>query len=424
MRGLARLPRYRDPITCNVARLLLRSLQTQHRAPTSTAVELEARFGRQLAAVSPRRFEFPVATATTAIIDSVHQHLVTFESGVTPPVMQGVMMALLEKGFASPSDFSANWPMFAQEDVVLASSRSRRLMCAFGPLAEMQRRSRATMAAVSRDGGGVSGNTTAPLSSSSSSSFVELKNPFELTYGVMVQSAVEKKRAALLDVCCPGWCADLRLALATEQCVPLEPGEALERTPEVVRYRSRSTFPIGSFFTVHLTRTVMQLDTWWHPSLNVDSYCSPSDAARAGVGTVLPTPALFKSAAADRSIRRSFKTGRSRDVQRNVTSQLVDEVEVEVNVKAVLRAWKKVYGGAAASAYLSSASLVSTTVAGTAISESFASPLSAVGADAEQPTNDEVRGLVLAEREDPFLLRVAEDYMALLQYLGRLRVCE
>ncbi|KPA77202.1 hypothetical protein ABB37_07115 [Leptomonas pyrrhocoris] len=398
MRELAQLPRYRDPITRSVARLLLRSLQEQHRAPSSTVIEFEARFGQQVGLSSTHRHEFPVAVATTAVIDSLHNNLYTFESGVTRPIMAGVELALMRHGIASSSDIHDRGPRYAVDGVTLSWGSEKRLLCDTGTLVEMQHRAR-------RAGG--SG------SNASSSSPVELRNPFLFQYAILMQSAWEKKRIARADVCCPGWCADLRFSVAAEVAIPIDPFEMVATPPELMRYRNRASLPVSPFFTIYLTQSLTSYDLLWHPSHSLSTFCRPSDVARLGRGTVIPTPAPFLT----RHSRKRKTYARQSGLRSPATSPShVHEIEVEVNVKAVLQAWKKAYGGAAASAYLSSAELVSTTVAGTSHDIAPSAPLRA-----DQITDAEVRAFALAEREDPFLLRVAEEYMALLQFIGQLR---
>lgn len=411
MRGAQQFPRYRDPIARNVARLLLRSLQEQHRAPSSTVIEFEARFGQLVGQVHTRRYEFPVATATAAILDSLHSSLYTFEAGVTRSIMNGVELALLERRFAGPNDFRDAYSRYASDDVLFLLESGRRLNCAFGPLTDMQRRARSISVPI---GGSDASSSSSPLPSSP----VELRNPFAVLYGAMVHTAIDKRRVAHFDMCCPSWCADLRFVVSAEVESPVEPQEVLETLPSAIRFRNRATVPVTPFFKVHLTQSLTRNDLWWHPSHNIEMFCCASDVARAGAGTVIPVPQVFKS-----SLTEPFRKHVIDSSKPVVGPVNVQEIEVEVNVKALLQAWKKNYGRAAASAYLSSAALVSTTVAGTSMdlyspAPSPASPLN--GTDSF--TEAEVRACVLAEREDPFLLRVAEDYLALLQFLGQLRV--
>ncbi|KPI84530.1 hypothetical protein ABL78_6415 [Leptomonas seymouri] len=411
MRGIPPLPRYRDPITRSVARLLLRSLQEQHRAPSSVTIECEARFGQLVGLASTRRREFPLTTATAAIIDSLHSTLYSFEPGVARHTMAGVELALQEKGIASPSDFRSRAPRYAMEDVLLLGEKGTRVTCSFGTLMKMQQHAKTMW-----DGDGHR-STVSP-----SPPRTELSNPFSVYHAIVPQSMTAKHRIAFFDMCCPGWGADLRYSVASETALPMEPRDVVATLPQGVRYRNRVAFAVSPFFTVYLTYSLTRYDAWWHPSHSLHSFCRPSDVARLGKGTVIPVPPLFQS--------RDSETRQHHEYQRgnrtfNDVIPPTNEIEVEVNVNAVLQAWKRQYGGANASAYLSSAELVSTTIAGTSFDIPSSSQLPANAPLCSDASADaDVRAFALAEREDPFLLRVAEDYLALLQYLGQLRVTD
>lgn len=434
MKGLQQLPRYRDPIISNVARLLLRSLQEQHRAPSNTVIEMEGRLGQQVAQANMRRHEFPLATVTPTVLDTIHHGLFAFESGVTFTIMRGLELALIEKKFARSIDFSPSYPRYASEDVVFNLSSDRRLMASIGTLMEMLHRSQRNASAAksgssSDDGLHHTSSDSSPASSLCAAQPLKLKNPFSLLFGVAVTGALTKQTIARMDLCCPGWSADLRFSVAAETTSPPEPGEVLT-VPQFSRYRNRTSFPISPLFTLSLTRTITRYDTWWHPGHNIAAFCDPiRDAPHIGLGTILPSPPLFRDAdgLVPAQRRRSGSAAgsinfRSKD-RASASGAANYEVEVEVNVPALLQAWKRHYGGAAAATYLSSAELLHTTTAGTVFGRSGSfteSPLEDQQS-ADQLSAQDVRAFALAEREDPFLLRIAEDYMTVMQFVGQLR---
>ncbi|TPP53507.1 Iguana/Dzip1-like DAZ-interacting protein N-terminal family protein [Leishmania donovani] len=330
--NLQRVPRYRDPLVRNVARMLLRGLQEQHHTPSSTRLELEVRLGSILAHTRARQLDIPIAVASPALMDETARNVYQFHAGISHPLLHGMQAALLEA-----------------DGVKTAAS-----------------------------------NPEAPP-----------YNPLCLTQSITVLSAEKKGRLAMMDMCCPGWCADLRFALSKETAVPVELTDATKE------------------------RAIAR-DVWWYPPpavrsyLEMDAGASSSPAAVTGttvfgVGTVLPTPVLFYPEKAAGRIGRS-------DAETTI------EVEVEINLRALLREWKRVYGGAAASAYLSTSALVDTTCAGTSIAGDATLKPSIATATIDDVAD--MHATVLAEREDPYLLRVAEEVMAVVQLLTKVRVVE
>nr|CAJ2469512.1 unnamed protein product [Leishmania braziliensis] len=401
MRGLQRVPRYRDPLVRNVARVLLRGLQEQHHAPSLTRVELEVRLGSILAHTRARQLDIPIAVASPALIDATARNIYQFHAGISQPLLYGMQVALLEAGLAARHDMD---PQSGKVDVHVFLSNGKRLRCRYQRLHEVA----PTMRADSVKAPAL--NSEAPL-----------YNPLSLTHGITVLSAETKSRLAVVDMCCPGWCADVRFALSKEATVPVELTDATNERAKASRFRSRMCIPVGPFFSIQITQATLSQDVWWYPPPNMRSYLdkdvgAPSSPAAVtgtttfGVGSVIPTPALF------------FPERRAERVGRSDTQTATFEVEVEINLPALLREWKRMYGGAAASAYLSTSALVDTTCAGTAILGD---------ASLKPPTTMETRdddadmyATVLAEREDPYLLRVAEEVMAVVQLLTKVRVVE
>ncbi|KAG5483718.1 hypothetical protein LSCM4_04870 [Leishmania orientalis] len=401
MRGLQRVPRYRDPLVRNLARLLLRGLQEQHHAASSVKVELEARLGSILAHTRARQLDIPIAVASPALVDETARNIYQFHPGISQTLLQGMQVALLEAGLATRTDMNLHG---RKADVLLYLTNAKRLRCLYHLLhgEPTDKRADGAKAAAS--------NRQAPV-----------YHPLCCTQGITVMSAEMKKRLALMDMCCPGWCADVRFALSTETSVPIALTDATNETATSSRCRIRACLPVGPFFSLQMTQSTLIQDVWWYPPRSGSSYLEkdvslPSSSAAAtgttafGVGTMIPTPPLLIPE------RAAERVGWS-----DVGASSI-EVEVEVNLPALLREWKRVYGGAAVSAYLSTSELVHTTCAGTGLSSeaSLKPPLAMVTRDDDA----DVHAAVLAEREDPYLLRVAEDMMAVVQFLTKVRVAE
>ncbi|KAG5509379.1 hypothetical protein JKF63_06689 [Porcisia hertigi] len=408
MQGLRGVPRYRDPLVRNVARVLLRGLQEQHHAPSSTKVELEVRLGSILAHTRARQLDMPIAIASPALIDETARNVYQFQAGISQQLLQGMQLSLLEAGLAARKDMGIPG---GDNDVHLFLSNAKRLRCRY------QRLHDATVG-VRADG----------VQAAATYRDASLYNPLCLAQGVTVLSAEEKTRLAMVDMCCPGWCADVRFSLSAEKTVSVELTDATREVANASRYRVRACVPLGPFFSVQMTHSILNQDVWWYPPQSVRSFlekqvkASPSpspsssshavgaDTATFGVGTVIPTPVLFST---DKVVAR---------IGRNDLETTTTEVEVEVNLPALLRAWRRVYGGAAASVYLSTTALVDTTCAGTSMigngSLKPSVPSSTIDDDAD------MRAVVMAEREDPYLLRVAEDLMSVVQLLTKVRVAE
>ncbi|CAG9571227.1 conserved hypothetical protein [Leishmania major strain Friedlin] len=400
MRGLQRVPRYRDPLVRNVARMLLRGLQEQHHTPSSTRLELEVRLGSILAHTRARQLDIPIPVASPALMDETARNVYQFHAGISRPLLHGMQAALLEAGLATRNDMDLQG---GRVDVHVFLSNDKRLHCRYQPLHGETHGARA-------DG----------VKTAASNREVPPYNPLCLTQSITVLSAEKKSRLAMLDMCCPGWCADLRLALSKETEVPVELTDATKERAIASRCRARTSVPVGRLFSVQMTQSIFSRDVWWYPPpaarsyLEMDAGASSSPPAVTGttvfgVGTVLPTPVLFYPDKAAGRIGRS-------DAETTI------EVEVEINLRALMREWKRVYGGAAASAYLSTSALVDTTCAGTSIAgDALLKPSIAT---ATRDDDADMHATVLAEREDPYLLRVAEEVMAVVQLLTKVRVVE
>ncbi|KAG5483301.1 hypothetical protein LSCM1_04843 [Leishmania martiniquensis] len=403
MRGLQRVPRYRDPLVRNVARMLLRGLQEQHHATSSQQVELEVRLGSILAHARARQLDVPVAVASPALMDESARTVYEFHPGLSQPLLQGIQVALREAGLATQSDMHLP---FMKADAVLLLTNAKRLLCRYHRLH-----------------GASPGKHADSAKAAASPRQAPVYNPLSLTHGITVLSAEHKRRLAWMDMCCPGWCADVRFALSSETSVPIELTDATKEAAVSSRCRLRACVPVGPFFSVQLTQSTLIEDVWWYPPHEVRSYLerggsvssSSSSAATTGtttfgVGTVIPTPALLMP---EKAAERTGWYGMGAS---NI------EVEVEVNLPALLREWKRLYGGAAVSAYLSASGLVCTTCAGTALASdaSLKPPLAMATGD----DDTDMHAMLLAEREDPLLLRMAEEMMAVVQFLTKVRIAE
>ncbi|GET87065.1 hypothetical protein, conserved [Leishmania tarentolae] len=400
MRSLQRVPRYRDPLVRNVARMLLRALQEQHHAPSSTQLELEVRLGSILAHTRARQLDIPIAIASPALMDETARNVYQFQAGVSNPILHGMQAALLEAGLATRKDMNVRG---GKVDVHLFLSNAKRLCCSYQPLHTE-----------------TLGMHTDGVKTPASHREAPLYNPLCLIQSIKVLSAQKKSRLATLDMCCPGWCADVRFALSQETTVPVELTDATREKAIASRCRARTSIPVGRFLSVQLTQSIFSQDVWWYPppdlctNLENGAGASPSPEAFTGttvfgVGTVIPTPVLFYREKAAEHIGRSG-------------AETTIEVEVEINLRALLREWKRVYGCAAASAYLSASALVDTTCAGTALPGGAS--LKQPGDASARDDDANVHATVLAEREDPYLLRVAEEVMAVVQLLTKVRVVE
>ncbi|KAK7195975.1 mRNA capping enzyme, beta chain [Novymonas esmeraldas] len=400
MRGLQRVPRYQDPLTKCMAGLLVRGLQELHHAPSNTAIELEVRLGCILAHSRSRQMDIPIAFATPAVLDEGARHLYQFQAGVSQGVLDVIQTTLLESGLNIPT-----FPSVAlkQDDVLIDLSNGKRLRCSYHRSFSKTLRSSAETPTAS--------GAAAPM-----------LNPMYMTQVATVLSAQKKERLCSVEMCCPGWSADVRVAVSAETAVPVLLSDATEPTALNARLRARRSFPVGPFFSVQVTNASVSPDVWWYPPPGVQKYMRERDSASTtttdddadavvfGEGTSFPLPALH--------IQDS--TGQSPESR--TSSSITYEVEIEVNLRELMRTWKKLYGGAAVSKYLSTAALVETLsgqVPTTSLKSLKPKSLLETGED-----DIVVYAEVLAEREDPYLLQVAEELMALTQLLTKVRTVE
>lgn len=342
------LPPYRDALTSHLICMLLYSLREQARSPTGTVVELEVRLGHLSPSRGTQRRELPILSATPAVLDPADRVLYHFVHGTTPAAFQALQCRMADAGVSSEP---LKGPGARRGLILYGADRQTRLLC------------QQTAAPA-----------TAPLSMGVEANPHSLRGRFE------VQSAQAKQRLAVMDVCCPGWTSDMRVAISIESPAAVEASHTSEAPAVMATFRRRARIPVSQLLQLHLSQETTVHDLWW----------LPSSSATFRPGSIIATPLVWQ------------------------TDPSTFCVEVEVDVPAVLREWKRLSGAAAVTSYLCNF----TSAPGSVECPGIFWPSGTSGSRSSPGTPLATTKATLPLQDAPFPHRVTRNLLALLQRCG------
>lgn len=409
LKRLAALPRFVDPLTRLTAGNLLRGLRLQSRATaTMTTAEMEVRLGTFEASRRRRGSSaVTVLVTTAAALDENNQHLYTFQPGLTAAAFERLLSDVVAAGLARASAVEG-----AVDTLILHGSAGRRFIFHVSNPS-----SPSPSSSFGGGGGGKVEREEEPLTDH----LMKFMNPrWESSIGntgsgsgdgrpswqqqqhsrVRVSSTVGAAAATPIatlshsmrkisssgggaDLCCPEWGSDLRFALATEVIdKPFTNNTAGSKSSgsggtiissglcdpfELVRLRRRVSLPVAPYFRLEIS------------------------AERFGTDAAAYEQAIAQAVAAT-----AVSVGSALCINARLNAHqptLRYHAEVEVDLPALLRDWKRYHGCATVG------TVTSTTAAGAAAPPSLADTASA----------------------DPFLVQVSQDLLTLLQFVARKR---